>query len=706
MIKIPLRRGAVMASVVQLVTCVNAAEEPAGSATPPSQAGAQRHLNWIATPKDWCSTEWEAVETATNKVTGLGAAQALHRYTELGDGLNYLDGGVWRKSRDVIEATPDGAAALHGPTKVYFANNLNREGAVTIVTRSNQVLRLRPVGLFYYDAQSGESVQIAAVRDCKGEILPPNRLVYRSAFDSLRADIRYTWSKGAFESDLILLQQPKPPEAYRLNSQTTRLEFWHVFGDDPQPRKTPVVLEGESDPVLRATMVEPDLIDEALDFGDLWFPSGYAFSLGGSEKVSTNVVLPRLNLPTEEAPDKVPVAKRVVRMSDRTGMVEGVPWGRVRPQIQKLPPADSQAQLLGPQPASRKGRVLARLPETASVRGAPMQLALAPYDPAGFCIDYTTVSGNDSYTFNANSTYYIDSGLTFSGTVTFNEGAVIKYADNTYLTLSGYVRCYGSQSNPTVLTSKHEDIFGEPISGSSGNPTTALAGCPALSLYWCQENTTLSQMRIRWATKAVVANDNLNYSRTYTLADSALERCDRGITVANCGFVIQNSTKCSVRSDVYFDPGNATVSGALSDACATDLYSVVATNTPGGVRSANAVLTILPFVTLHPRSQVAYAGGHVIFTAQGDGSPPLSYQWRRNGTGIAGATRSSLTLVNLQTANAGAYSAVISNAGGQAVSTEAALRVNADADADRDGIIDAGALSVTIARPAANNPVP
>ncbi|HYG34417.1 MAG TPA: hypothetical protein VEC99_06510, partial [Clostridia bacterium] len=260
-------------------------------------------LNWQAVPKDWCSTEWYSTESLTNEVTGEITERAVGRYIELADGLNYIDeAGQWRASQDIVEVTTNGAAAVRGPTKVYFGPNLNAEGAVTLVTKSNLVLRLRPVGLYYFDAESGESVQVAAVRDCEGELLPPNQLVFRSALDSLEADIRYTWSKGAFESDLVLLQKPKSPAAYGLNPKTTRLELWHVFGEEPQPQRTPAILEGETNPTLRASMAEPDLIDETLDFGDIRFPQGCAFSISGAARVGTNAVIPRPYLPEEERP--------------------------------------------------------------------------------------------------------------------------------------------------------------------------------------------------------------------------------------------------------------------------------------------------------------------------------------------------------------------------------------------------------------------
>ena len=87
--------------------------------------------------RDWGWTEWRASEVVTNELTGEIGPRA-RQYTELGDGMNYIDdAGQWRLSEDVVEATTNGAAALRGPTKVFFAQNLNSQQAVTLVTRSN-----------------------------------------------------------------------------------------------------------------------------------------------------------------------------------------------------------------------------------------------------------------------------------------------------------------------------------------------------------------------------------------------------------------------------------------------------------------------------------------------------------------------------------------------------------------------------------------
>ncbi len=114
----------------------------------------------------------------------------------------------------------------------------------------------------------------------------------------------------------------------------------------------------------------------------------------------------------------------------------------------------------------------------------------------------------------------------------------------------------------------------------------------------------------------------------------------------------------------------------------TGIYTVVVSNAVGSVTSADALLTVAtaPAIVTQPASQTVGAGSTVTFNVGASGAP-LFYQWRLNGANLAdggsvsGATTSALTLSNVQSAQAGSYSVVVSNAQGRVTSSNALLTV-------------------------------
>jgi pectate lyase len=110
-------------------------------------------------------------------------------------------------------------------------------------------------------------------------------------------------------------------------------------------------------------------------------------------------------------------------------------------------------------------------------------------------------------------------------------------------------------------------------------------------------------------------------------------------------------------------------------------YYVVIANPAGNVTSATATLgvgNVGPAITSQPQDQTVTAGGTAIFTVGATGTSPLSYQWYYNtNTPLTGKTGAQLTLNGVSTNDAGKYSVRVSNAYGDATSTNATLTVNA-----------------------------
>jgi hypothetical protein len=82
-----------------------------------------------------------------------------------------------------------------------------------------------------------------------------------------------------------------------------------------------------------------------------------------------------------------------------------------------------------------------------------------------------------------------------------------------------------------------------------------------------------------------------------------------------------------------------------------------------------------PFITTQPADSLVVQGNTGMLAVSAGGSLPLSYQWRRDGIDISGATNEQFRLPGAQLADSGAYDVVISNAHGTATSSAAVLVV-------------------------------
>ena len=118
-----------------------------------------------------------------------------------------------------------------------------------------------------------------------------------------------------------------------------------------------------------------------------------------------------------------------------------------------------------------------------------------------------------------------------------------------------------------------------------------------------------------------------------------------------------------------------TVSGAQPNKAGN--YTVVVSNSGGSVTSAVATLTVLmpPTITTQPQSQSVVLGLNASFSVVASGTAPLGYQWNFNGLPLPGATGSTLTLTNVQAAQAGGYSVLVTNIAGSDSSVSANLAV-------------------------------
>ena len=117
-------------------------------------------------------------------------------------------------------------------------------------------------------------------------------------------------------------------------------------------------------------------------------------------------------------------------------------------------------------------------------------------------------------------------------------------------------------------------------------------------------------------------------------------------------------------------------------------YSVVVTNSAGSATSNAATLTVTaaataPSITTQPSSSSVISGSAASFSVAASGTATLTYQWRKDGTAISGATSSTYSISSTATSDAGSYTVVVTNSAGSATSNAATLTVTATATAPR-----------------------
>lgn len=131
-------------------------------------------------------------------------------------------------------------------------------------------------------------------------------------------------------------------------------------------------------------------------------------------------------------------------------------------------------------------------------------------------------------------------------------------------------------------------------------------------------------------------------------------------------------------------PGETNASLAVANVQASNAgtYSVAVTNARGTTTSSGAVLFVTtapsaPQFVVQPLDANGVAGGSLTLTATANALPAPTYQWYKNAVVLTGQTSGSLHLSALQSADAGSYTVVASNAQGSAASRNAIVTVGA-----------------------------
>ncbi len=154
---------------------------------------------------------------------------------------------------------------------------------------------------------------------------------------------------------------------------------------------------------------------------------------------------------------------------------------------------------------------------------------------------------------------------------------------------------------------------------------------------------------------------------------------------------------CASLTGAYFQ-GNAPRAGPrvfYNDNNTTVYYLPGTTGWGSTFGGRPALLLTQPLITGQPQSVTVALGGTATFDVTVF-PPALSYQWRKGGSPIIGATNTFLTLTNAILSDAGNYSVVVSNALGVATSSNAVLAVTGPPVIRVDGQLAVGGVNRTL----------
>ncbi len=292
----------------------------------------------------------------------------------------------------------------------------------------------------------------------------------------------------------------------------------------------------------------------------------------------------------------------------------------------------------------------------------------------------------------------------YSGTLSFSagRGRLISFA------LSGTGT--SSQTQPATITTQPSSKT--IIAGQTATFNVAATGTSPMAYQWRKNGGSISgATSSSYTTPATTTSDN-NAQFTVNVSNSA------GSATSNAAVLTVNTAV--VAPSITTQPSSQTVTagqaatfnvaasgtspmtyqwkkngGAISGATSSSYttpatttsdnnaqFTVNVSNSAGSATSNAAVLTVnasvvAPSITTQPSSQTVTAGQAATFNVAASGTSPMTYQWKKNGGAISGATSSSYTTPATTTSDNNAQFTVnVSNSAGTATSNAAVLTVN------------------------------
>lgn len=332
---------------------------------------------------------------------------------------------------------------------------------------------------------------------------------------------------------------------------------------------------------------------------------------------------------------------------------------------------------------------------------------------------YKVEASDDSATYTTLSSTVTSGGLTTSYTTTTGAAnnyyrvtltAIATYdTGGTYGTPVGTTKTYLYGTAATAASITTQPASQTVTAGTSVTFSVVASGTGTLSYQWKKAGTAISGATS--ATYTIVSPTNAD-AGSYTVVVTNVV----GSTTSNVATLAVNAA--NVAPSITTQPASQTVSagasvtftvaasgtaplsyqwakGGIAIGGATNAsltvasaqfsdagnYSVSVVNALGNVTSNVATLTVnttptAPSITTAPSNQTVTAGASASFTVVASGTPPLSYQWNKNGAAIAGATSATYSIASTAAGDAGSYTVTVTNSAASVTSGAVTLTVN------------------------------
>jgi hypothetical protein len=324
-----------------------------------------------------------------------------------------------------------------------------------------------------------------------------------------------------------------------------------------------------------------------------------------------------------------------------------------------------------------------------------------------------SISGATSSSYTTSPTTSSDNGAQFTVVVTNKLDSIISNVATLTVSVTSADATLAVNAAAVAPSITTQPVSQTVTAGQTATFTVAATGAAPLSYQWKKNGASISgATSSSYTTPTTTSSDN-GAQFTVVVSNSAGSVTSNAATLTvNAAAVAPTITTQPASQTVtagqtatfmvaatgtaplgyQWKKNGASISGATSSSYTTPTttssdngaqFTVVVSNSAGNATSNAATLTVntatvAPSITTQPASQTVTAGQTATFTVAATGTAPLSYQWKKSGVTISGATSSSYTTPATTSSDNGAqFTVVVSNSAGNATSNAATLTVNA-----------------------------